>query len=169
MTHRNAAILAIVGGAMMVIGSFMPWLSARTGLGSISVAGTDGDGVFTLLLGGAAALIALVHLDRPIAGFLRGGIVLAGAIGVVVAVVDYTAASERISGIDSAAVAASVGAGLYIVGLGAVATALGGLRMDTASKPPPEPPEPPAPREVPSLRIDQSDGPEPTPDWAKDQ
>lgn len=131
MTHRNAAVLVIVGGAMMVIGSFMPWISARTGLGSINVAGTDGDGVFTLLFGGAAALIALVHLDRPIAGFLRGGIFLAGAVGVVIAVLDYSAAAERISGIDSEAVAASVGAGLYIVGLGAVATAFGGLSLGT--------------------------------------
>lgn len=140
MTHRNAAILVIVGGAMMVVGSFMPWISARTGLGSISVAGTDGDGVVTLLLGGAAALIALVHLDRPIAGLLRGGIFLAGAIGVVVAVIDYGAASERISGIDSAAVAASVGAGLYIVGLGSVATAFGGLSMGTVSEAPQDEP-----------------------------
>jgi hypothetical protein len=145
MTHRSAALVAIVGGAMMAIGSFMPWISARTGFGSVDVAGTEGDGVATLIAGALAALIALVFLDKPAPGLAKLAIGAAGVIALVVVYLDYNEIQKRLEGITSDAVAGSVGAGLYIVGIGAVAAIIGAIKMtNTASIKPTPPAEPPS-------------------------
>lgn len=133
MTQRTAALVALIGGALMAIGSFMPWVSARTGLGSVTVTGTDGDGVFSLALGAIVALIALVHLDRLISVGMRLAIGAGGLVGIVIAWIDIQAVNERIERIDSDLVAASVGAGLYILAIGSAIAVLGGIQMDSGS------------------------------------
>ena len=135
MTHRNAAILTAGGGALMAVGSLLPWVSARTGLGSLDVPGTSGDGVITLIIGAIVGLVGIVNLDRPIAPVLRLLVVLGGIVGVAIFALDYMAAAERVSSVDSEMIAASVGAGLYIVGVGSVATVIGGLRMGARRDP----------------------------------
>lgn len=126
----------------MTIGSFMPWVSMRSGLGSIDMAGTEGDGVFTLVLGVLAAILALVHLDRPAPKGVRGLIVLAGFIGLAVFFVDYSGLAERIADADADVLRASVGAGMYIMGLGSLAAAFGAIRMSSPSLDAEKPPRP---------------------------
>lgn len=130
MTYRSATLVAIVGGAMMALGSFLPWASVSSGLGTISLPGTDGDGVFSLGAGVIVALIALVHLDRPAGGSTRGLIILGGLIGLGIAVVDGGGINERIGALESG-VRATVGAGIYVLGVGSVAAIIGGFRMQS--------------------------------------
>lgn len=129
MTHRTAALVALVGGAMMAVGSLLPWMTARSGFGTIEVSGLDGDGIITLVAGAVVALVAFVSLDRPTG--MPGKLVIQalGAIGFLVAVMDGMAANDRIAEMTSEVVVASIGAGLYVVGLGGVAAVLGGATM----------------------------------------
>ncbi len=57
---------AIGGAAAIIVGSVSPWVTVATVFGSISVSGTDGDGVITLAGGAVIALLV-----RSIQ-FLRG-------------------------------------------------------------------------------------------------
>ena len=49
--------LAAVGGRLVLIGSFMPRASIATAFGTISIAGTEGDGKITLAVGLAMVLL----------------------------------------------------------------------------------------------------------------
>lgn len=129
MTYRTATIVALVGGVLMALGSFMPWISARTGFGGTDIAGTSGDGVFSLGLGAIVALIALVQFDRQASGLARTAVVVAGLLGLGIAVLDYSNISQRIAAVTSTAISASVGAGLYVLLIGCIAAIIGGWRM----------------------------------------
>lgn len=129
VTHRTAVIVTVVGGALMALGSFMPWVSARSGFGSQDVAGTTGDGVFSLGLGALVAIVALVHLERPASGLVRGGIITAGIVGIGIAIIDYTNVSQKIAGLTTNLVSASVGAGLYVLAIGSATAIFGAWRL----------------------------------------
>lgn len=113
---RTTQALAVTGGAAIAVGSLLPWATASHMFGQTSFAGTDGDGVFTLIIGAAVALIAWLRLDhstwRAVAfiGCLLAGVIV---LGVMVGVADV--------GNDS--VLTSAGAGLYVVLIGAVLAA----------------------------------------------
>ena len=128
MTHRSAALVALVGGALMALGSFMPWASIQSGLGSVSLAGTDGDGVFSLGGGIIVALLGLVHVDRPAAKAVRGLILVGGVVGLWIAVVDGSGLNERLDSFVTN-VRASLGAGLYLLGIGSIAAMVGAVKM----------------------------------------
>ena len=60
------AILAIAGGAMLGIGSFLAWAEVSGGGTSVSAKGIDGtDGYITLGAGVVALLVGVVCCDRP--------------------------------------------------------------------------------------------------------
>jgi hypothetical protein len=131
VTHRTAAIVVIAGGALMAIGSVLPWLTARTGLGTVSVLGTEGDGVFTLIGGALIALLGLVRLERRPSPAGRFAIVALGLGGLAIGVLDITATNERLAALNPELVAGSIGAGLYVLLLGSVVSIFGASRMGT--------------------------------------
>lgn len=96
----------------MAVGSLLPWATASHAFGQTSFAGTDGDGVITLIIGAAVALIAWLRFDhstwRAIAaiGCVGAGLI---ALRIMAGLVDV--------GNDS--VFASAGPGLYVVLIGA--------------------------------------------------
>lgn len=106
-------ILTIVGGIAIAIGSLLPWVTAQHIFGSTSFAGTDGDGLLTLVVGAIVALLAWLRLDSSggQAGVLIG-CVLTGIIGLGVV-------ANTIGGSGSDVVLSSVGPGLYVVLIGA--------------------------------------------------
>src|SRR3989304_7043252 len=81
MTHTQAAILTLAGGALVMIGSFLPWVTIMSGFGQIDLAGTSGDGIFTIGGGAVIALGAFVSLDRPTSGWGVGGLLGLAAAG----------------------------------------------------------------------------------------
>jgi hypothetical protein len=94
---------------------------------SVSVAGTEGDGVFTLIAGIVVALLFAVA--RPRLAVAVTGLV-AGAIATLFAIVEFIIVIGRInepevSGNDM--FAAQIGSGLWIVGIAALLLLAGGI------------------------------------------
>lgn len=112
MTGKQIAAVLCCSG--IIIGSFLPW--AEVG-GFFSRAGTDGDGVLTLILGGIALALVLIG-KTPIKLYAAGGLIaLAAAIGIYDAI-DIS----RIGGADdSFGIEVTVGSGLYLVIISSIA------------------------------------------------
>lgn len=106
----------IAAALFVVIGSFLPWATVDTWIGTFSANGMDGDGVITLLLGLAAgALIAL--WKRPLVIIAA---VVAG-LAALVAVVDLVDLGRAIG--DSGFADVTPGIGLILTLLAAMAAA----------------------------------------------
>lgn len=76
----NAASALVVGGAVgAFIGAFLPWAT----VGALSVAGTDGDGVLTLILGIAAGALGVSGIRKGKKGLLIGSLVCAALIAII--------------------------------------------------------------------------------------
>ena len=112
-----SGILALVGGALMVLGSVLPWAQVTSVFGSVSLNGTEGDGKVTLVLGLVVAVLGLValanhraklHILVPILGLIGGGVGLYDLLNV----------SSKFESVSSEFVRPSVGIGLYLVILG---------------------------------------------------
>jgi hypothetical protein len=122
---KAGPIVMLVGGGLVLIGSFLPWATVTTVFGTISVAGTNGDGKITLGVGLAIVLVSILELTGT-----SGARILNIVIGVVAAgigVLDYANVSERIAGASSDVAQAAVGVGLYAVIAGGIAVIVGGF------------------------------------------
>lgn len=119
----------LLGAGLIIVGSVMPWLTATTAFGTVSVNGTDGDGVLTLLLAGGVLLTFVTVPNRR--SQLRHGLSLAGGLLVgTIALIDMVEANERIADAADAsqdAVQASIGPGLWLVLAGAAAVVVGAV------------------------------------------
>ena len=118
-------ILGLLGAAMVLVGSLMPWATVTTAFGSITASGTDGDGQMTLVIG--VILIVLIAGKLASSGkasLLNILIVLAALAALAIAGYDISNVQEAV---DAAAPfgSASVGAGLYVVALGAILSFFG--------------------------------------------
>lgn len=106
----------IAAALFVVIGSFLPWATVDTWIGTFSATGTDGDGVITLLLGLAAgALIAL--WKRPLVIIAA----VAAGLAALVALVDLVDLGRAIG--DSGFADVTPGIGLILTLLAAMAAA----------------------------------------------
>jgi hypothetical protein len=121
----------VIGGAILVaIGSVLPWASVAVPFnGQLGIAGTEGDGMFTLVLAFVVILLGVVGLN----GRLGVGVTVAALVGsvlaLITAVVDLTHLS-RIGGttdpfFGSNPVGPSVGVGLVLVVIGAGVSIVG--------------------------------------------
>lgn len=106
----------IAAALFVVIGSFLPWATVDTWIGTFSASGTDGDGVITLLLGLAAgALIAL--WKRPLVIIAA----VAAGLAALVALVDLVDLGRAIG--DNGFADVTPGIGLILTLLAAMAAA----------------------------------------------
>jgi len=133
MNNRTGSILAIIGGALMAGGSFLPWLSARSGFGTLDITGIEGDGIISLIAGVLVAIIALDRFDRPMSRSARAVVILASIGAAAVVLVNFQEAQRRISNVnvDTDAIVASVGLGLWVVGLGVALALVASFRAFT--------------------------------------
>ena len=147
-----AAILAIVGGALLAIGSFLTWAEVSGGGTSVTATGIDGsDGWITLVCGSVVLVAGLTLLrtgwKRAIAVFA----ILAGIIGGGLGLYDALTAEDRVlddaaeelatefggtteevralldQAIDSGQLGISLGVGLYMVIAGGALGIVGGI------------------------------------------
>jgi hypothetical protein len=134
-TRRTLLQIAAGGIAAIVVGALGPW---ATILG-FSVAGTEGDGTYALVL----ALVAGLALWRAWSTASKGMLIACAALGALVLIIgiyDYdhiSSASEAAdvsedADLESSLAAGfaglvSIGWGLYVVILGAIATIAGAL------------------------------------------
>lgn len=148
-------ILAIVGGALLAIGSFLAWVTLSGGGLSETASGIDGsDGYITLVAGvvaiatGGAAMRAgrrALAVLAIVAGLVGGGVGLYDALSVRDQIADEIASQQGIPAdqaraaidalIDSGQLDLSMGIGLYVVIAGGAIAIVGGvLQMAGGSK-----------------------------------
>jgi len=108
--------IGLAGAVGLAVGSLLPWASVTSLFGQIDVAGTDGDGKYTLVLGLVAAL-----------GFVMRRWIVGGAcaaLGAGICVYDMIRLNNRISDLDDELLVASIGFGLYVAVAGGVVAVL---------------------------------------------
>jgi hypothetical protein len=115
-TTKQIALLSCLAA---IIGSFLPWLSGTTIFGTMNVAGTDGDGVITLVLGLLAAVFLYLGTSHRIIVFASVCLWL----GVLVVALELNHLRDKIAAAPDEIVA-HVGYGLYICAIGFI---LGGI------------------------------------------
>jgi hypothetical protein len=133
-------VLAIVGGGLAAIGAFLPWVTATAAfVGTVTRSGMEGgDGPIFLGVGILVAALGLwAVLDHPTAAPIL--LILAGVAIVGLTVPEYIEVNERVGGLDSDFATASVGAGIWALFAGGVATGLAGLILIGQMTPPPVP------------------------------
>jgi hypothetical protein len=146
-----AAILAIVGGALLAIGSFLAWASVSGGGTSVTAKGTDGsDGYITLVAGIVviACGVLLLRVGKKAIAVLA---IVAALIGGAVGLYDALTAKDRVlddaaeelatqfgatasevrtlldQAIDAGQISISLSVGLYMVIAGGVLGLVGGI------------------------------------------
>lgn len=114
---------ALAGAIAIAVGSVLPWATVQTVFGSLSAAGTDGDGVITLACAGAVVLGALTRgWWLVIVGGIAAGALAGNA---------WRNVREAIEDVDETVARASVGVGVYVVLAGAVAAVVFGWQART--------------------------------------
>lgn len=146
------AILAIIGGALLAVGSFLAWAEVSGGGTSVSAKGVDGsDGYITLAAGAVALLVGIAMMTRQarrmlavlviLAGIVGGGIGLYDALTAKDSVLDaaaeelaptFGASAEQVrvaldQAIDAGQLSVSISIGLYVVIAGGVVALIGGI------------------------------------------
>ena len=141
------AILAIAGGALLVVGSFLPWVTLTQGGVSESATGIDGSDGYVTVVAGLVALGAGIMMMRQtkralailalVAGLVGGGLGVYDALTVKDSIAAEVASQVGISveearvaldqGIEAGLFDISTGIGLYPVIGGGVVAVIGGL------------------------------------------
>jgi hypothetical protein len=145
------AVLAIVGGALMAIGSFLAWAEVSGGGTSVTAKGVDGSDGYITLVAGAVALLLGIAMTRQarrmlavlviLAGIVGGGIGLYDALTAKDSVLDaaaeelaptFGASAEEVraaldQAIDAGQLSVSISIGLYVVIAGGVVALIGGI------------------------------------------
>lgn len=125
----RTAVLVLGGAALVAIGSFMPWLTATVPfVGSISKSGMDGDGKFSLILGLGIAAAGWSLVGK---GKARKTTVLLSGLAAALGVGEYAHISSTINDADIGGLA-SVGTGVYVIIVGALAALAGSLLFTPA-------------------------------------
>jgi hypothetical protein len=128
----------IAAGALVAIGSLLPWEQATTGFVSITRNGFQlgadlsfsADGLVVMVLGVIVALIGITRLtSRSFPQWLNGSPIVLGAVILVFGIVDGHSLANTVNGLRSSysAGAYSVGYGVWLVIAGGAIIALAGL------------------------------------------
>jgi hypothetical protein len=131
------AIIVIIMGLLIIIGSILPWATAQSVFGSMSKNGIEGDGKITLATGIITLLCGIAILvSEKNSGWIGLAVIASGA-SLAVAIIDLVDVSNKLSGISNEYVKASAGIGLYIVLVGGIVGIIGALVSATKGKPTP--------------------------------
>jgi lysylphosphatidylglycerol synthetase-like protein (DUF2156 family) len=115
--NRQVTIVALVGSIMVAVGSLLPWVEIRTGLGGVTANGTEGDGVFTLIVGALMSVVAFLAMENP-TGVKQRSIFTGGIVAALIA--GFHVLQRGSVTILETTIPAIVGIGVWIVLVGAV-------------------------------------------------
>jgi hypothetical protein len=145
------AILAMVGGVLLAVGSFLAWAEVSGGGTSVTAKGIDGSDGYITLAAGAVALLVGIAMTRQarrmlavlviLAGIVGGGIGLYDALTAKDSVLDaaaeelaptFGASAEEVrvaldQAIDAGQLSVSISIGLYVVIAGGIVALIGGI------------------------------------------
>lgn len=126
-SNKSVLWLVCAAGAALIsfIGSFMTWGKVTVPFyGTVTVSGTDGDGILTMFLsliviGGVAAYLFVEQLAQK---WWRAIPVIAiGAILLLIAIIDWASIGSKAGDFNEDVVKVSVGAGLILILLASIA------------------------------------------------
>jgi hypothetical protein len=129
-THRGISHplewAVVIGGAILVaVGSVLPWASVAVPFnGQLSIAGTEGDGMFTLILAFVVILLGVVGLNGRAGIGAPVGALVGSALALITGLVDVTNISRiggltvNLFGTDQAGPSTGVGLILVVIGAG---------------------------------------------------
>ncbi len=123
MTNLSERSLVLGGAVLLIVGSFMTWISVDVGFAQFSATGTENiEGKLTAGSGIVLILVALTLVGhgrlRAISGYLG---IAAAIFGAGVLLLEYLEVQQRIAETDPARATATVGLGVWVTALGAVA------------------------------------------------
>lgn len=123
--------IALIGGVLIVIGSFLPWVKLSNAFESVSLNGIGSQlelgGILTLLVGGAIIVAALVAKEKP----GRNGSLPAAILGILgIGIVSYYLLDivSAISTFRTQGIQVSIEVGLVAIPIGAMLAVVGGYR-----------------------------------------
>lgn len=146
-----AGILAIVGGALLAIGSFLAWAEVSGGGTSVTAKGVDGSDGYITLAAGIIAIVLGIVLSRGTKRVLAVLVILAGIVGGGIGLYDALTAKDSVldaaaeelapsfgttaeqvrtvldQAIDAGQLSVSISIGLYVVIAGGVVALVGGI------------------------------------------
>lgn len=135
MNNISMKLGTIAGGALLIAGSLMTWVSVDLGFRAFSASGTDTtEGKLTLAAGLVLVGLGLAALTHRATGrattYLAAG---AAVFGSVVLFLEYLDVVERIAQAEGTPATAVVGSGVWIAAVGAV-VALAAAAWSVVSK-----------------------------------
>jgi len=104
------AILAIAGGALLVVGSFLPWAEVSGGGTSVTAKGVDGSDGYVTVVAGLVALGAGIMMMRQTKRVLAILALVAGLVGGGLGVYDALTAKDNVLDAAAEELAPSLGA-----------------------------------------------------------
>ncbi len=125
--NANAGWLVVLGGVLILVGFFLPWITVTGPPGSVSQSGKDANEWVFVILGGFATVRG-ISMARPETFRFQLGTPLIG--GVLLAVFAATRWGDLQNALDAAKHAgytASIGIGFWAVIAGTVLVLLGGV------------------------------------------
>jgi len=137
MTHKAAAIWVGISAALMVVGAIGPWATA---FGVLSVAGTDGDGLFALIAGLVIGAMTLLRYYRGLGAWTIVVGLLAASIAAAVSIYDMVNIQSEISNSHGLV---TIGWGLWvdcIASVSAIVALYRFWRSPSVLRPTPQPP-----------------------------
>ncbi len=111
-------IAGLVSAIAVVVGALLPWVSVSTAFGTLSVSGTEGDGVLTI--GGAVVAGALLLFGRG----RKWAAVIAAVVGVIVTIIgvyDLANVSSAAADLTTDFARGSAGIGLWLTVVAGIA------------------------------------------------
>jgi hypothetical protein len=129
LPNRLAGGLVTVGGAIAVIGCFLPWISASAFIATLTRDGISlPDGQIVAALATISALFGVVMLARRVTVLMPIVLLLTAALAMWTVVADYQHFNSRVPSLGSdTAIVAQIGVGIYATGLGVIIWAIGAL------------------------------------------
>jgi hypothetical protein len=136
---RGDAVHALIAGAILIVGSFLPWLRASAStMGTVTRSGTAGSDGWLTVVAGVVVIGAGFALLQGLGGrAARIALIVVGALALALCVYDFLDIADRFDRmkVASEGVSTSHGFGIYITAIGAADALVAGVRM----RPPPLP------------------------------
>ena len=126
--NANAGWLVLAGGILVIVGVFLPWITASGPKGTFSASGKDANEWAFLILGGFATVRGLSMAKPGLFRFQLGTPLIGGVILAVLVALRWNDLQKVLDEVGSVpGVTASLGVGFWAVIAGTVLVLLGGV------------------------------------------
>jgi hypothetical protein len=127
VASKTGPLLSLIGAAAIVVGSFLPWITVTSIFGTLSTAGTEGDGIITIVVGGVVGLFSILELTEG--RQTKRAVTIGALVALVIGIFELMTVNDRIQEAGTTdLVRASVGIGIWAILGGAGLAVFGSLQ-----------------------------------------